>query len=179
MAYNKSYVPTNQLSKELLNANIKIVGLMCEKLISNEFSESNARSKMNLDDKGWYDIEKLEENGDKKYVQVKGCTPFFKHNAWTVKKGKTSTRVENIFKADEIYIVSLPTTKRSGKLAYHHPTDSTIIRVFRDKISERDNVLDGDFFLHREDHRHAYQIVRILTDLEVTLFSKYPTSMYS
>lgn len=176
--YNKTYINPNKLTSEELNKNVKMVASICKDIIHVEFCRSKKYSGVNTNNTDWYDILKLDDNGFEKYVQVMGLTPYYNRNAWNVPKNISESNVKNIFRADEIYIISLPTRKSNENSA--HPTECSIVKVYRDRIDEKNNVNEeGAFFIHRDDHSHAYEIVRHLTNEEVELFGKYPTSMYS
>lgn len=178
MTYNKSYTSFNKLSSETLTKNVKMVASICKNMIHEQFIRRKLSSTVNNNGNSWYDIVKLEDSGFQKYVQVMGVTPYYNRNTWNVPKNISESNVKNIFKADEIYIISLPT--RKSKENYAHSTECSIVKVFRDRIDEKNNINEeGAFFIHREDHRHAYEVVRALTEEEIELFGKYPTSMYS
>lgn len=168
-------MPYTNESSRAIRSNAVIIGQICEKIICNEFAELGVICKNNLDPYGWYDLEKVTPTGEKKYVQVKGSTPYFKYNTWKIHKEKTWESIKNILRCDEMFIISLAVNTYSFN---PHPTDMTIVRVFVDKLSESNNIKEDAFVLHREYHKHMYEIVRPLTELEVSLIRKYPTSKY-
>lgn len=153
-----------------------IVGQICEKIISNYFAENNIVTKHNIDPFGWFDLIKILPNEEERQIQVKGLTPYFKYNYWSVHKTKSSSNIKNIFKCNELYIISLPAPKSRFDL---HPSDQCIIKVNTQLINEKDNIVNDVFILHRDNHRHMYEIIRPLTEQEVKVISEYPTSAFS
>lgn len=163
-------------TNDLYVKNRIIVGQICEKIIANYFADQNIISKINIDPFGWFDLIKILPNGEEKYVQVKGLTPYFKYNYWSIHKRKSQINIKHIFKSDELYIISLPANK---SMFDSHESDNSIIRVNTSLINEKDNVVDDTFVLHRDNHIHMYEVVRPLTDHEIKIISEYPTSAFS
>lgn len=172
MAYN------NEIADEIRNKNIKIVGLICEKIISNELLKLGTQCFFSVDPYDKFDLMTIDQDKNKKSVQVKGSTPYFNKNAWMISSKHSGINISNMVSADEIYLISLPASKRPNSIP-SHISDSSIIRMHVDMLNEDDNLVDGSFFLHRDNHKHMYEIVRSLSENEKALFKKYPTSNFS
>lgn len=81
---------------------IKATGNIAEKIAHNFFSKKN-RVEINTDEYGYWD---MKING--LTAQIKAITPFVKFDCWAINEGKTTQNLNNIFKCDKFYILSLP-----------------------------------------------------------------------
>lgn len=162
------------MNKEVHEKNAQIVGLIGEKIIANHLSSRAViQIKFSLDPYDPYDL----LVGEHDTIQVKCCTPFYREDYWSVHKTKTGNNIRNMLSADSIYLISLPCKNMKG-FSYHE-SDSSILLVNPKKLTQEENVVGDQFVLRRTEHRDKYDIVRKLTDEEVKIFSKYPTSYFS
>jgi hypothetical protein len=167
-------------ASELLRQNAVKIGLIGEKIIVNHLSSLGYQIELAIDPFSYSDL-KVLENGVKKKVQVKCLTPYYKMNEWSIKISASSKNIENMIAADRLFIISLPKPNTSKFKIVGHETDGTILEVYIDKLHHEIN-MDYDrmvFFIHRDKHKHTYDIVRILTQEELYIIEKFPTTNLS
>jgi len=81
---------------------IKATGNIAEKIAHNFFSKKQ-RVEINTDEYGYWDM-KI----DGLTAQIKAITPFIKFDCWAINEGKTTQNLNNIFKCDKFFVLSLP-----------------------------------------------------------------------
>ncbi len=109
---------------------IKATGNIAEKIAHNFFSKKQ-RVEINTDEYGYWDM-----MIDGKTAQIKAITPFVKFDCWAINEGKTTQNLNNIFKCDKFYILSLPSK-------VPHEYDGWLLEV--DPKQCMTKVLEGSF----------------------------------
>jgi hypothetical protein len=162
---------------KIKESNRSQLGLMGEKIVSHYLSSLGFQIELLTDPYSSIDI-KATKDGIQKNVQVKCLTPYFVKNKWSVSLSKTGQNVENVFRCDLLYLISLPAGRANKKFA--HKTDGCLLEIDVKKLNVEDHIDEsGAFYINRDLHSHVYKIIRALTPEEKQLIKKYPTSTLS
>jgi hypothetical protein len=166
-------------TKEILNENKTLIGLVGEKLIANYLTSLGHKIEFSLDPFAYSDL-KIVEGDKKKKVQVKCVTPYFVKNEWRIAISETAQNIQNMVDADHVYLISLWTDKAKDLGIVKRSYDSCIVELFMKKLNDKDNSIitnnQRSLVIHREKDAHAYNIVRKLTQEELYITDRYPTS---
>lgn len=120
---------------------IKTIGNIVEKIVNNFAIRNKWKVIHNTDEYGYWDS---DINNAK--IQIKAITPFVKFDCWSINASKTKQNIDNIFKCDKLWILSLPCSVPHELDGYLLEVDMTklnkhalVVLDFKDKKTGRKN----------------------------------------